>query len=84
MVAFTAYPLGSGSAAPRMGEPIKHPMSPTWPTAEGRRCITIELSGEHVEHLDAQADYYGCSRVAYLRRLIVDDIRRQGQTQPAA
>jgi hypothetical protein len=51
---------------------------PTWPTAEGKRCLTIELSGEHVEHLDAQARYKGMSRAAYVRGLIVDDIVRQG------
>ena len=51
---------------------------PSWPTAEGRRCITLDLAAEHVEHLDSQAAYYGCTRVAYIRRLIVEDIRRQG------
>jgi hypothetical protein len=33
---------------------------PGWPTAEGKRCVTIELATEHVEHLDAQSQYEGC------------------------
>ena len=52
---------------------------PAWPVPEGRRCITLELAAEHVEHLDNQAAYYGCTRVAYIRRLIVDDISRQAK-----
>jgi hypothetical protein len=55
-----------------------HNTMPGWPTAEGKRCITIELANEHVEHLDVQSQYEGCSRAAYLRRLIVRDIERQG------
>jgi hypothetical protein len=51
---------------------------PGWPTAEGKRCVTIELATEHVSHLDIQAEYEGCSRAAYIRRLIVRDIERQG------
>jgi hypothetical protein len=51
---------------------------PGWPTAEGKRCVTIELAIEHVSHLDVQAEYEGCSRAAYIRRLIVRDIERQG------
>ncbi len=58
---------------------------PTWPVPKGRRSITIELDIEHVSHLDSQARYEGCSRAAYLRRLIVRDIERQGPTRiPAA
>ena len=53
---------------------------PGWPIPDGRRCITIELSMEHVAHLDAQASYYGSSRAAYLRGLIVRDMERQGPT----
>jgi hypothetical protein len=56
---------------------------PGWPTAEGRRCITIELDTEHVHHLDAEAKYEGCSRAAYIRRLIVRDIERQGPSRMA-
>lgn len=51
---------------------------PGWPIPENKRCITIELDAKHVQHLDEQADYYGCSRAAYLRRLIVRDVERQG------
>ena len=57
---------------------------PGWPIPEGRRCITIELDVKHVEHLDRQADYLGCSRAAYLRQLIVRDVERQGPTPVAA
>jgi len=57
---------------------------PGWPIPEGRKCVTIELSVEHVEHLDTQATYYGMSRAAYLRTLIVRDVERQGPTPVAA
>jgi predicted DNA-binding protein len=50
---------------------------PTYPTPEGRRCITLELPTELVQYLDAQASYFGCSRAAYLRQLIVRDQERQ-------
>jgi hypothetical protein len=56
---------------------------PGWPTAEGKRCVTIELAAEHVNHLDCQAEYEGCSRAAYLRRLIVRDIENQGTSRVA-
>jgi len=59
-----------------MGEPTITPM-PAWPTPPGRRCITIELPNEHVEHLDREAEYLGCTRVAYLRQLIRKDMDRQ-------
>jgi predicted transcriptional regulator len=51
---------------------------PTWPTPEGRRSITLELSSDLVDHLDREADYLGCSRAAYIRQLIVRDTERQG------
>jgi hypothetical protein len=51
---------------------------PNWPPTAGRTTITLELPISHVEHLDAQAAYDGCSRAAYVRRLIVRDIERQG------
>jgi predicted DNA-binding protein len=50
---------------------------PSWPIPPGRRCITIELPAEHVQHLDDQARYLGCTRAAYLRQLIVRDLERQ-------
>jgi predicted transcriptional regulator len=56
---------------------------PTWPTPEGRRSITLELSSDLVDHLDAQADYLGCSRAAYIRQLIVRDTERQGAARTA-
>ena len=68
---------GTGTVPPTVGEPHQKPM-PGWPIPEGRRCITIELDVKHVEHLDHQADYLGCSRAAYLRQLIVRDVERQG------
>lgn len=55
-----------------------HPTVPDWPSRPGRRTITLELDADHVQHLDAQASYEGCSRAAYLRRLIVRDVERQG------
>jgi hypothetical protein len=58
---------------------------PNWPPSAGRTTITLELPIQHVEHLDAQAAYDGCSRAAYVRRLIVRDIERQGPNRaPAA
>jgi len=51
---------------------------PGWPTAEGKRCVTIELRIELVKHLDTQARYLGQSRAAYLRGLVIEDMERQG------
>jgi predicted DNA-binding protein len=51
---------------------------PTWPTKEGRTTITLELRTELVEHLDAQAEYLGQSRAAYVRGLVMKDMERQG------
>lgn len=56
---------------------------PTWPTPEGRRSITLELSSDLVDHLDREAEYLGCSRAAYLRQLIVRDTERQGPARSA-
>ncbi len=50
---------------------------PTYPTPEGRRCISIELPIELLQHVDSRATYLGCSRAAYLRQLIVRDQERQ-------
>jgi hypothetical protein len=49
---------------------------PTWPTAEGRRAVTLELPATHVEHLDRQAAYEGMSRAAYIRQLVLRDFER--------
>jgi hypothetical protein len=46
----------------------------TYPPKDGSRCLSIDLTVELVNHLDTQAAYYGCSRVAYLRRLVIDDM----------
>lgn len=51
---------------------------PTWPVPEGRKTITVELPADHVDHLDRQAVYEGCSRAAYIRQLVRRDIERQG------
>lgn len=57
---------------------------PNWPTASGRKTITVDLPQEHVDHLDQQAIYEGCSRAAYLRQLIRRDIERQGPNRLTA
>ncbi len=56
---------------------------PSWPTSDGRRAITLEVPASHVEHLDQQASYEGCSRAAYIRQLIRRDIERQGSASQA-
>jgi hypothetical protein len=58
----------------------RHPLEPmpAWPAREGQKTMTIELRADLVEHLDAQAEYLGCSRAAYLRQLVVKDMERQG------
>ena len=70
-------PFHTVSAPPIVEEQHDNTM-PGWPTAEGKRCVTIELAIEHIAHLDDQATYYGMSRAAYLRTLIVKDVERQG------
>jgi metal-responsive CopG/Arc/MetJ family transcriptional regulator len=40
------------------------------------RMWTISLAEPLVDHLDSQARRYGCSRSAYLRRLVVEDLER--------
>ena len=48
------------------------------------RCAQrIEPAIEHISHLDTQATYYGMSRAAYLRTLIVRDVERQGPARVA-
>ena len=51
---------------------------PTWPTPEGRRTITIEVPNDLLDRIDAQAQYLGCSRAAYIRQTMVRDLERQG------
>ena len=57
---------------------------PTWPTPEGRRTITIEVPNDLLDRIDAQAQYLGCSRAAYVRQLMVRDIERQGPGKRSA
>jgi len=75
VVAPRSYPVGSASAPLRMREPTTDSM-PTWPSPEGKRCITIELDEAFVAHLDTQAAYYGSTRAAFLRTLIRKDMDR--------
>ena len=72
------YPIPYRNRTPYDGKTHPTTTMPGWPCIEGKRCVTFELPTEHVEHLDAQAIYNGCSRAAYLRQLIVRDIERQG------
>ena len=44
---------------------------PTWPPAPGRRTLTLDLDPQHIQHLDSEAAYLGCSRAAYLRQLVI-------------
>ena len=78
VVASLPYPIPYRFGTPYDANTHQLPTMPGWPIPVGRRCITIELATEHVQHLDDQAEYEGCSRAAYLRRLIVRDIERQG------
>lgn len=55
------------------------------------KVITISVAAHLVRHIDSQAAYYGMSRVAYLRLLMVRDAERCSRTtadqrldQPAA
>ena len=57
---------------------------PAWPAREGQRTMTIELRADLVDHLDTQAEYYGMSRAAYLRTLVIKDMERQGPAPSAA
>jgi predicted DNA-binding protein len=57
---------------------------PTWPTPEGRKTITIEVPNDLLDRIDAQAQYLGCSRAAYVRQLMVRDIERQGPGKRSA
>lgn len=44
---------------------------PTWPPVPGRRSITLEATDAQIQHLDTLAAYYGMSRAAYMRSLII-------------
>lgn len=60
-----------------MRKPTKDNM-PGSPVDQDRRLITLTLAADLRAHLDARAEYEGCTRAAYLRGLIVRDIERQG------
>jgi hypothetical protein len=66
-----------------MSKPTTDPM-PSWPTPEGKRCITIELDLSFVAHLDQRAAYFGTTRAAFLRRLIREDMDRLAPRQAKA
>jgi hypothetical protein len=57
---------------------------PSWPTKDGLKTMTIEMRHDLVEHLDQQAQWQGMSRAAYLRQLVLKDMRRQGPSRPTA
>jgi hypothetical protein len=54
-------------------------MSP-YEASEGKTVITLELRINLVQHLDARASYLDCSRAAYLRRLVIDDMEKTACT----
>jgi hypothetical protein len=66
-----------------MGAATDSQPMPTWPPRDGKRHLTLELPAELVEHLDARASYEGCSRPAYLRKLIVRDIEQHASSPQA-
>jgi len=49
----------------------------SWPPVPGRRAINLDLADRLIEHADRMAAYFGMSRTAYIRQLIVHDIERQ-------
>jgi hypothetical protein len=57
---------------------------PAWPPRDNTKTMTIEFRADLVEHLDDQAEYYGMSRAAYLRTLVIRDMERQGPAPSAA
>ena len=58
-------------------------MSP-YEASEGKTVITLELRINLVKHLDARASYLDCSRAAYLRRLVIEDMENTASTPTAA
>lgn len=55
---------------------------PTHPTPEGFTNCTFQLPTPMVRHLDREAELNGHrSRAGYLRKLIIDDMLRQGRIQ---
>jgi hypothetical protein len=58
-------------------------MSP-YEASEGKTVITIELRLNLVKHLDDRASYLDCSRAAYLRRIVIEDMEKRASTPTAA
>lgn len=58
-------------------------MSPFEPS-DGKTVITVELRINLVKHLDDRASYLDCSRAAYLRRLVIEDMENTSSTPTAA
>ena len=58
-------------------------MSP-YKASEGKTVITLELRINLVKHLDDRASYLDCSRAAYLRRLVIEDMEKRASTPTAA
>lgn len=56
----------------------------SWPDPTNRRTISLQLDMAHLEYVDARARYRGCTRAAYIRQLIVDDMESQQAQQAAA
>lgn len=48
------------------------------------RHLTFDVAPHLIAHLDERARFLGCSRAAYLRRLILEDKLRTEQQQQAS
>jgi len=75
MVALQDYHCGSGFASPMLWEETQRDPMPRRPVNPEVKHLTIQLRPELTEHLDQQAHYLGISRAAYLRQLVMEDIR---------
>ena len=52
--------------------------------ASSPRHLTFDVAPHLIAHLDERARFLGCSRAAYLRRLILEDKLRTEQQQQAS
>ena len=59
----------------RSGDPTPKPPMASWPPKPNMRSITLEVPRELLAQLDARVRERTCSRAAYLRQLIIDDIK---------